>query len=156
MSNGHCASHEDGNACNGTLYCDKAKHRCKPNPATKVTCPTAGDTACRRNVCQPKSGKCALSAKPEGAACDDGDMCTPNERCHGGQCSGTWAPSMYPAQSACECKKKKHCAGKNADRCQGEMYCEKASGRCRLNAAKAPTCQHDERCVPKTGKCVKK
>ena len=50
-----CAALEDGNACNGTLYCTK-KRTCAVDLATVVTCTTTGDTACTKNTCQAKTG----------------------------------------------------------------------------------------------------
>ena len=55
-----CASKEDGNLCNGTLFCDKSSlpYQCKVNPATIVACDGSGDTSCRQNLCQTATGDC--------------------------------------------------------------------------------------------------
>ncbi len=154
--NSDCKPHEDGDLCNGTLYCDKATNRCVVNPATKVSCPSVDDTGCRTNTCEPKTGKCEMLSKKQGHPCDDGDKCTSNESCDGkGQCKGSWSKDMYPSKSPCECRTDAHCTGDD-NLCDGTLYCDKAAGRCKNNAAKAVTCKYDEQCVPATGKCAKK
>gem|GEM_PF-3517511 len=58
-----CSKLDDGNTCNGLMFCNKSSGTCEPNPASIVTCPTVTDTACALNVCQPKTGKCAATAR---------------------------------------------------------------------------------------------
>ena len=84
-----CAGQEDGNFCNGTLFCDKTglPYKCKVNPITVVTCDASGDNVCRTNVCTPATGKCAYVALNEGKACDaDGSVCTPTDTCVSAVC----------------------------------------------------------------------
>ncbi len=84
-----CAVKEDGDLCNGTLFCDKGAvpFKCAVNPKTVVTCSKAGDTACKTAKCAPKTGKCGLSAANEGQPCDaDGSVCTVGDLCLGGDC----------------------------------------------------------------------
>lgn len=84
-----CAAKEDGDLCNGTLFCDKsaAPYKCAVNPKTVVSCSKAGDTACKAAKCAPKTGKCALSATNEGKSCDaDGSVCTVGDQCLAGSC----------------------------------------------------------------------
>ena len=42
---------------------------------------------CTIDGCDPVVG-CTYTAIPEGGACDDGDLCTSGETCHGGTCRG--------------------------------------------------------------------
>ena len=84
-----CAGQEDGNFCNGTLFCDKSNlpYQCKVNPATVVACNSAGDTLCRKNTCATSTGLCAYVAQNSGAPCDaDGSVCTVGDACSGTSC----------------------------------------------------------------------
>ncbi len=83
-----CAQYEDGNKCNGTLYCAKsaAPYVCKVNPTTVVTCDPASDTLCRLNSCDPADGACKFAAQNNGKTCDDGDVCTTGEICAASTC----------------------------------------------------------------------
>jgi len=144
-----CAGREDGNLCNGTLYCDKKNGKCKLNPATKVTCPSASDVACRRNGCDPKTGKCRFKNASKGKHCDDGNNCTSGDRCNAkGVCLGEWNARQ------CECSTNAHCKKHSKNKCEGSWYCDKASHECKLNKADAPTCKYWQTCNKKTGKCV--
>ncbi len=81
---------DDGNLCNGTMFCDKstASFQCKVNPATVVTCDKSGDNACANNVCAAVTGKCASVAQGDGKSCDaDGSVCTAADACKGGLCT---------------------------------------------------------------------
>ncbi len=85
-----CASKEDGNFCNGTLFCDKSgpSNQCKVNPATIVTCNTSGDGQCDQTTCIPATGVCAVGNLPDGKSCDaDGTVCTSNDACLNGVCT---------------------------------------------------------------------
>ncbi len=86
-----CAPHEDGNPCNGTLFCDHATYpaACEVDPATVVTCDPSQDTKCRANLCDPATGQCAMTPVFEGEACDDHEACTKEDRCGQGTCAGT-------------------------------------------------------------------
>jgi len=84
-----CASKEDGNFCNGTLYCDKgaAPYTCKVNPATLVECSTAADGQCKSTKCEVGTGKCVTDKKADGMDCDaDGTVCTDKDSCANGSC----------------------------------------------------------------------
>ncbi len=50
---------DDGNPCNGTLYCDKtsAPFACKVNPATVPAC-QGSEGPCALAACDPKTGEC--------------------------------------------------------------------------------------------------
>ena len=160
-SDTECAKFGDGNACNGTLYCDKQAPiwRCRMQPASAVTCPTTADTACATNACDPATGKCAMLPRADSSACNDGELCTDNDRCKAGKCVGDLA--WFCAASCGD----DDCASKNsADLCSGTWYCEKAQKpwACKLNTATAITCDPSEdtpcsanACDKATGKCAK-
>lgn len=82
-----CVGFEDGDLCNGTLACiDSA---CAVDPATVVTCSSAGLGQCEASQCNSATGACEVSTKLDGVACDDGDPCTDTDVCVNGQCFGS-------------------------------------------------------------------
>jgi hypothetical protein len=132
QKDGDCA---DGDACNGTLYCDKTvnPHKCIPNPATVVSCPSAFDSLCQKNLCVPATGKCALQSVHEGLVCDDGNPCTVSDVCGAGQCkAGT---------NTCLCQIDADCK-EDGDACNGTMYCDKSGSThlCLVNPATIVYC----------------
>jgi hypothetical protein len=154
-----CTAFDDGNAGNGTLYCDKAAvpYTCKPNPKTFVTCPTGADSDCSKSQCDPKTGQCALGPVKDGTACDDGSPCTANDVCKGGQCKA----SSNPVDLLCACTASEDCAD-DGDLCNGVLYCDKASlpWGCKVNPKTVVQCKaangkcQQAVCQPKTGQCV--
>jgi len=175
-----CAAQEDGDACNGVLYCDVGSGACKLNPATVVSCPTVADTACIKNVCQPAAGSCQPTPveltkkvcvgsgkdtdcgwrllgpkdKASPAACDDGDPCTQGEICHKGVCgSGT---------DTCACATTADCAKfDDGNQCNGVLFCNKQTTQCQLNSASrviCPTVNDSDclraACLPQLGTCT--
>ena len=86
VDDGDCAVHEDGDACNGTLYCD-ADGTCSLDEDTVVTCPATNEI-CKDFLCQPETGTCYLANKVQGTPCGDEDPCTLDEWCEGGLCIG--------------------------------------------------------------------
>ena len=156
-----CLAKEDGNPCNGTLFCDKsgAKKVCKVNPATMVSCPTVGDGPCVHNRCVPATGKCALTKEADGLPCDDGAFCSAGASCNQGQCVG--------GKNACSCKGDADCAlYDDGDKCNGVLACTvkpgldgktvcvpKVGSEVACSQAGLGPCQ-TRACKPETGKCV--
>ena len=150
-----CAKHDDGDLCNGVHFCDKQTGTCRHNPATVVSCPSVDDTACVRNLCSAKTGKCGAVAVNNKGACDDDDPCTSGDACQQGLCrAGVFT---------CPCAVDADCANKeDGDLCNGTLICVVASDgkRCLLNPATKVVCPtvNDtacarNRCAPKTGVC---
>ncbi len=149
-----CAKHEDGDACNGVLYCNKALGSCLVNPATAVTCPSVNDTACSKNLCKPETGQCAMTPVKQGG-CDDGNPCTANETCIGGSCKAS--------ANVCQCQSDADCSAKeDGNVCNGTLYCDfKAFPHvCVVNPATTVVCPTADdtscqarKCQPKTGQC---
>lgn len=80
-----CAEHEDGDRCNGALFCDGG--RCRVDPATVVTC--QDDPApCKTVACDPATGLCGGANEVDGTPCDDGTVCFLQSTCQGGECVG--------------------------------------------------------------------
>ena len=179
-SDASCAKFEDGNACNGKLFCDKATGKCRVSIATATICKAGQDTACTKNACDPKTGNCKPApaevtvracykgAKgselcsyelPVGAtrtvACDDGDKCSVGDTCAKGQCeAGKSGP--------CTCQVDADCgAFEDGNACNGTLFCDKSVGNCRLNKKTRVVCKTTadtqclrNACVPATGECI--
>ncbi len=149
-----CTDQDDGDLCNGTMFCNPQSGKCEVNPATKVNCPTVDDTFCQLNSCLAKAGACAIVPRHEGLACDDGNPCTANEACSAGQCVAT--------ANTCECQKDSDCAPKDdGNQCNGTLFCEVDSGLCKVNPATVVQCSPTfdnacqvATCQAKTGACV--
>ncbi len=97
---------EDNNLCTEDRcgedgLCVFSPIRCEPLDA----CHEAGS-------CDPATGLCSNPAKPEGAPCDDGNLCTEGDRCVSGTCLGR----------AVECT--------GADGCHDPGECDPATGLC--------------------------
>ncbi len=149
-----CLKKEDGNPCNGTLFCDTKAKKCVVNPVTVVKCDTDDDPDCMATVCNKKSGVCEqISLPKDGTACDDGNLCTPNSQCSSGSC--------VALQNLCECQKNSDCASKeDGNLCNGTLYCNPKTNKCDVNPATITNCPKafDEQCLtnqcdPKTGGC---
>lgn len=153
-----CAAFEDDNVCNGKLYCDNTAfpYLCKVNPATVITCPSASDTACSKNTCDPISGSCAPKAVADKTACEDGSACTKGDVCLLGVCQ--------PGVNACPCSKNADCgAFEDGDLCNGTLYCDLTlpTPGCVVNPATVVSCPTVDntlcsqvQCQPKSGKCL--
>jgi len=88
-----CADKEDGNLCNGTLYCDTSsqqpeKWKCLLDQATIVVCDKSEDTPCLVAQCQTDTGECIMVPVNDGGSCNDADVCTTVDTCAGGDCVG--------------------------------------------------------------------
>ncbi len=153
-----CKGSEDGDFCNGTLYCDTGAEPkvCTVNPKTVVTCPGGQFGPCKANLCQPKTGLCAPSNLTNGVSCDaDGNACTIGDACSGGTC--------VAGPSACACNVDADCkAFDDGDLCNGVPYCDKTAlpYACKPNPATVVTCDPSKDtdcsvavCDPAKGTC---
>ena len=147
---------DDGNLCNGLLYCDQKAGACTVNQASVIVCPAGADSACLKNTCQPASAECQMQAAPAGSKCDDGAPCTEGDLCVGATCKG--------GQNTCVCKSDADCVGKDdGSLCDGAVFCNQANGVCEENPASAVQCPTVDdgqclksACIPATGKCEMK
>ena len=154
QSNADCATQEDGDPCNGTLYCDQIAHACKVNPATLVVCPSGLDTACTHSACNPQTAQCEVKPINGGGLCDaDGSPCTADQ-CQGGAC--------VQGANLCQCQLDADCkALDDSNLCNGSLYCDKKSSKCVVNLSTIIPCAPGDDtdcahrvCQPKTGKCA--
>ncbi|MBM4352202.1 MAG: hypothetical protein FJ109_00155 [Deltaproteobacteria bacterium] len=87
-----CAKLEDGNLCNGTLFCDVEgfPQKCAVKPTSIIECPAPSgiDAPCLVPLCDPFNGQCSFAAANDGKSCDDGKICTTGSHCVAGTCAG--------------------------------------------------------------------
>ncbi len=156
-----CAKFEDADLCNGTLICDKANKKCVLNPLTVVYCFPGDDTACNKNTCDAKTGKCAMQVQPVTLGCDDGQPCTVGDHCDkAGKCA--------PGEDTCQCGP--HLVGFDCDAqlgdgnaCNGTLWCNlgKMPFKCEEKPNSKVNCGDDGNpcttsgCDTKTGTCTK-
>lgn len=164
-----CADKDDGDLCNGTMYCDGVSGVCKLNAASAVSCATSGDTTCALSVCYPKTGACAATARADvklvacGQITGDGakqggpakTVCSYRLRQPGEPADADAFPcddgkkctaadtcegkSCKSGAVTCECADNGDCAD-DGDLCNGVSYCDKAAGKCALLPASKVTC----------------
>lgn len=155
-SNADCGPLEDGDLCNGTLYCNLTTNTCVRNPSTVISCSTVNDTECTKNTCQPATGQCAMSALTNGAGCTDGNDCTVVDTCQGGSCQ--------PGADQCQCQQDADCAQyEDGEVCNGSLYCDKSQMPflCIVNPGTVVTCDStgdtecsQNTCDRATGQCA--
>ena len=156
QGDGDCKAKEDGNLCNGTLYCNKANNTCTVNAATLVTCSDAFDETCLSNQCDPVSGKCGMKPDNQGNACSDGSLCSAGGWCKFGVCE-------VEATVACECVNDNDCAKlEDGNACNGTLYCDKTGGKpkCAAKPGSVVVCKTagdtaclKSQCQPGDGSC---
>ena len=138
---------DDGDKCNGAVFCDKAilPWRCRTKPGTAVTC-SSGDALCQVAACDPKTGKCTTTNRPDTTPCDDGDKCTKNDACK----VGKDGKSACTGLQTCSCKTTADCAAvDDGNPCNGVHFCDTKKGKCEVNAASIITCP-----AGKAGPCI--
>jgi N-acetylneuraminic acid mutarotase len=73
---------DDGNVCTGWDACSDGT--CVGQDP--VACPAA-DSCHTEGTCDPATGVCSGVAQPDGTECDDGELCTTDDRCVAGSCT---------------------------------------------------------------------
>ena len=163
-----CAAKEDGNICNGTLYCDKndIPWTCKVNPATIVKCDGSISDACKTNACDSQTGKCKLDLAADGKPCDaDESLCTVGDACKSGNCTPGLLAKCDDANPCTNdaCDPKKGCTtttnsspcDADGDLCTVGDGC--TAGKCVVGSVKKDCDDNEpctsESCVKSTGKC---
>ena len=98
---GECGSKQDGFACGDGNACT-LQDACQQGfcvGSSTTTC--APPTACQQpGVCDPQSGACTFTPRPNGVSCSDGNACTRSDSCQAGACVGA-NPVVCVASDAC-------------------------------------------------------
>lgn len=83
-----CSDNEDGDLCNGTLFCNKEifPYECAVDPLTLIRCPTDLNSECSENQCAPLTGECSMQPANEGENCTIMSICTLSATCQTGEC----------------------------------------------------------------------
>lgn len=83
------ARRPDGTPCNDTDLCTSGD-ACEAGVCvgTPIACVPPGDCQVS-GTCDPGSGACTFTQRPDGSACDDTSACTQTDVCQGGTCVGT-------------------------------------------------------------------
>ena len=134
-----CGAKEDGNLCNGTLFCDKiaVPFACKVKAATVVTCDTSTDGACAQTSCDSVTGKCGKINAKDGQACDaDGTVCSADDACADGACK---------AGVAVKCDDNNPCT---TDSCDAKVGCKYVANDATCNAD-GNACTVGDQCLDK-------
>ena len=164
-----CAALEDGDLCNGTLYCDLGHwpFQCAVAPETVVECPDpeeGPDAICLTSYCDPSTGECSFVPDHEDLACEDGDACTIGNRCTDGVCTPGTALTCADNNPCTDdsCKPETGCAfTDNEASCSDGNICTTqdlcADGQCiggpPLSCDDENACNGQETCDPTVG-CV--
>ncbi|MSP90935.1 MAG: hypothetical protein EXR79_03890 [Myxococcales bacterium] len=102
-----CQQADDGNPCNGELFCDKTvpgAFKCVTKPNSVVSCPDGATGSCMVPKCDPKSGSCKAVESP--GLCNDGNPCT-LDSCTSDQCKKAPAPDGTACGPGLACKASK-------------------------------------------------
>ena len=99
LTDADCEAMEDGNLCNGTLFCNFSTFpfSCTVDPLSIVSCPEpeGPDAGCLEPACDPATGICSFAAVNEGGECEDGNLCTKTGTCQEGNCTVGGATNCY-------------------------------------------------------------
>lgn len=90
----------DGTACDDGQYCT-VNDACSFGTCLgggSRDCSAAGDP-CNDGVCNEDGDTCEATPKPDGTACDDGDVYTIDDQCTGGVCAGIIGGDCTPGAS---------------------------------------------------------
>jgi len=163
IQNSDCQNFEDGDLCNGTMYCNKQNGTCELNPATVILCPNVNDSECMKNNCVPETGYCKMEPVNSGLSCTPGHECYDATCSDLGECIQTWNyEKTYGTGKKCECMENSDCGKfEDGDLCNGTLYCDKSDGTCKLSPVTVVTCpsvydteKQENKCQPETGECV--
>ncbi len=123
-----CAILEDGDKCNGTLFCDTGSlpYQCAVIPDSVIECPAPEgiDAPCLAANCEATSGECSFVPANDGFACDDANACTVGDLCEAGVCM---------AGVTANCNDGNLCTDESCDPIEGcqhvnnEAFCEDGS-----------------------------
>lgn len=135
LSNSTCLCHtdndcDDGNACTAE-YCSLVTGTCVDNGV--VVCPTAFDTLCSSNVCNPATGLCGQTPQNNGMECSGSGPDCQDFACNAGDCA--------LVSSHCGCLADTDCVSASSGAlCAGTYFCNELTNSCQLNPSTAVAC----------------
>jgi len=146
------AAYGNGLACDGTLACRAGF--CELDRASVPDCADPRLDPCRRSACDPASGQCKVTDRPDGDPCIDRSPCTIDDTCDGGVCDGTRL-----TVAGCVCERDDDCRGlDDGDLCNGVFRC--VDDVCRFDFASIVVCDRvgetaclRASCDPASGAC---
>ncbi len=161
-SDSDCVALDNGDKCDGILRCNLllAPYTCYFDATTVVSCSTAADTECRKNLCTPATGLCGMKDLADGTTCNDGNACTISDKCKTGACTDT-QPLVCDDSDPCtlnQCIPASGCsypdapnttACEDGDPCTLNDKCDGAGG-CAAGAPKTPACDDSNVCTNNT------
>jgi Tol biopolymer transport system component len=130
---------------------------------TKTCAPL--DACHEAGICDPATGECSNPVKPDGTDCDDSNLCTENDRCIAGRCTGSAvqctgtdgchdAGTCDPATGLCPNPRPDGTTCDDGNLCTENDQCLR--GRCRgtqVDCSGADGCHDPGECNPETGLC---
>ncbi|MCC6624365.1 MAG: putative metal-binding motif-containing protein [Deltaproteobacteria bacterium] len=146
------SAYGNGLSCDGTLACRAGF--CELDEATVPACADPRLDPCRRSACDPETGQCKQSDRPDGEPCVDRSPCTVDDTCDDGECTGTPL-----AVAGCSCERDDDCAAlDDGDLCNGGFRC--VDDVCRFDFASIVVCERTGEtaclvatCDPASGAC---
>ncbi len=134
-----CAGTEDGDVCNGTLWCDLIDHTCKLDVATIVVCDTSKNSACLQYTCNKLTGQCDAQNLNDGGPCNaDSSACSSGDYCQAGVCIAGVTPG---------CDDKNPCTNDSCDPASGCQFLANS-----LTCNDGDACTLDDHCA--AGACA--
>ena len=127
-----CLEHDDGNLCNGIVAC--LEGLCQAVSDSQVVC-AEPPTPCITVACDPLTGICVENVVTGTVYCDDGQLCTIDDLCKAGVCSG----------KPVNCEEGNKCT---IDWCAPDDGCVHAPIECPYEKC------HTSYCLPYVGECT--
>ena len=128
-----CEELEDGDLCNGSLICDDAwpPFQCVVEVESEIVCPEPNGphAPCLVAACDPATGDCTLLPANDEMLCDDGNACTVNDLCAGGECVSGFAVNCNDGSPCTDdsCDPDGGCSSiDNNDECNDDDVCTTA------------------------------
>jgi len=106
----------DGAGCDDGLYCTQNEECTGGVCGGQVRDCSEASAECVAGVCEEASRSCVGQPIADGDLCDDGQYCSVNERCSGGQCGGGQPRDCTAAGGGCL----DGVCDENADQCTGD------------------------------------
>jgi MYXO-CTERM domain-containing protein len=155
---------DDGDLCNGIAICQSGK--CTNGQPQTCNKPPIGGCYAATGTCKPSDGSCTYQPSTPDTTCDDGDVCTINDKCDGnGQCGGS---AVICTAASPTCVDGNTSRTFTAGTCQAgtgncgvvssdkhcDFGCDNASGLCKQDPCIGVTCnQPTDQCQQATGTC---